>query len=159
MIFALLMAFCAGCSETASDPGQRSSAASDDPEPVAEEQKLTVAVRPEPPSPYREMTNPYAADDAERIDAGFRRFKTLCARCHGPSADGNSPVGKALDPPAGNLTDPKVMNHVTDGYLYWRISEGGDFEPFNSSMIPWGEDLSEEDRWNIILWIRSLQNQ
>jgi hypothetical protein len=43
-----------------------------------------------------------------------------------------------------------------DSYLFWRISEGGAMEPFNSAMPAWKDVLDEEARWNVIHYIRAL---
>jgi mono/diheme cytochrome c family protein len=49
-----------------------------------------------------------------------------------------------------------MMAELSDGYLFWRASEGGTFEPFNSAMPPWKDVLSENERWQVITFLRSL---
>jgi polyhydroxyalkanoate synthesis regulator phasin len=39
-------------------------------------------------------------------------------------------------------------------YLFWRVSEGG--VPFQTSMPPWRDVLSEQERWDVINYIRAL---
>jgi hypothetical protein len=48
------------------------------------------------------------------------------------------------------------MVNREDGYLYWRIAEGGNFEPFNSLMPAWGTLLSETEIWELVSYIRDL---
>jgi mono/diheme cytochrome c family protein len=51
-----------------------------------------------------------------------------------------------------------MMQELSDGYLYWRISEGGQMEPFNSMMPAWKDGLSEQQIWQIISFVRTLDN-
>jgi mono/diheme cytochrome c family protein len=90
------------------------------------------------------------------VEAGAKLYKTNCGSCHGAKGDGNSPVGKALNPKASDLTDGSVMSKLGDDYLYWRIAEGGSGDPFNSAMAGFGGDLSEEEIWQLVAYIRSL---
>jgi hypothetical protein len=54
------------------------------------------------------------------------------------------------------LADAEMMADVTDGYLVWRITEGGIGEPFNSAMPAWGETFNEEQIWQLVSFVRSL---
>ena len=45
---------------------------------------------------------------------------------------------------------------LADDYLYWRISEGGAFEPFISLMPAWGTLLSEQEMWQLVSYLRTL---
>lgn len=45
---------------------------------------------------------------------------------------------------------------LSDDYLFYRISEGGNVAPFNSAMPAWKEILTETERWDVINYTRSL---
>jgi mono/diheme cytochrome c family protein len=45
---------------------------------------------------------------------------------------------------------------MSDAYLYWRISEGGLMEPFNSLMPGWKGMLNDQNIWKIITYIRTM---
>ena len=45
---------------------------------------------------------------------------------------------------------------IGDDYLFWRISEGGAMEPFNSTMIAWKGVLDEDARWDAINYVQAL---
>lgn len=47
---------------------------------------------------------------------------------------------------------------LSDAYLFYRISEGGNFAPFNSAMPAFADKLSERERWHVINYIRSLND-
>lgn len=109
----------------------------------------------EPPDEYANLTNPFA-DDPEAIAAGEQIYVVNCAPCHGKTGQGDGPAGAALDPKPANLADAEMMSMMSDGYLFWRVSEGGLFEPFSSAMPPWKDTLSEEQRWQVIAFERTL---
>ena len=83
------------------------------------------------------------------LKAGQLGFETYCAVCHGPVGLGNgSIVPKFPKPPA--LVSDKVRGW-SDGRIYHVISEGQNLMPSYASQI------SPEDRWAIIHYIRVLQ--
>jgi mono/diheme cytochrome c family protein len=109
----------------------------------------------EVPHEFEDLTNPFAGD-AAAIAAGQAIFETSCAVCHGPQGKGDGPGSAELNPKPADLSDSQMMSDLTDGYLFWRVSEGGQMEPFNSAMPPWKAALSEEQRWQVISFIRSF---
>lgn len=107
------------------------------------------------PGDYADLTNPLAGDSAA-VTAGQAIFDTNCASCHGPKGQGDGPASAALNPKPANLADPQMMDSMSDGYIFWRVSEGGMIAPFNSAMPAWKATLSEEQRWQVISYLRSL---
>lgn len=99
----------------------------------------------------KEMPEGIAAQDGRKI------FEAQCVSCHGEKGDGDAPMGKALKPPSSDLTNPKLQAAIGDDYMFWRVSEGGAFPPFKSGMMPFKGTLSEEERWQVIAYIRTLQ--
>ena len=71
----------------------------------------------------------------------------------GPNV-GDGPGGAALDPPPTAIAPASQM--MGDAYLFYRISEGGAFAPFNSAMPSWKTALEEEERWDVINYVRAL---
>lgn len=109
----------------------------------------------DPPSEYAQLTNPFAGD-AAAIAAGQTVFNTNCTTCHGPQGQGDGPTAVGLNPKPANLADRQMLDSLSDGYLFWRVSEGGAMAPFNSAMPSWKAALSEEQRWQLISYVRSL---
>ena len=105
------------------------------------------------PAEYKGVTNPVTAD-ADSLARGETQYKTLCATCHGDGGMGDGPAGTALNPAPAAIAHTSQM--MGDDYLFWRISEGGAFDPFNSSMISWKPVLSEDQRWDVINYVRAL---
>jgi mono/diheme cytochrome c family protein len=109
----------------------------------------------EVPAEFRDLVNPLAGDP-QAIAAGSEAYAALCSQCHGPVGAGDGPSATGMEPKPGDLTDANRMPDLSDGYLYWRISEGGAFEPFISLMPAWGTLLSEQEMWQLVSYLRTL---
>lgn len=108
---------------------------------------------PTVPSEFAGKSNPLAGDSSA-ADAGSQLYKSYCATCHGESGMGDGPAAKSLNPPP--LPIATEMDQVSDDYLFWRISEGGGMAPFRSAMPAWKAILSEEQIWQVIVFLRTL---
>jgi mono/diheme cytochrome c family protein len=107
------------------------------------------------PSAYKDFNNPLAGDEAA-VQAGAKTFRNACATCHGEKGRGDGPAAEGLDPKPASLADAGRMYDLSDGYLFWRISEGGAMDPFNSAMPAWASVYSEQQIWQLVTFIRSL---
>lgn len=105
------------------------------------------------PEDYAGLSNPVAADE-ESLARGGDLFTTYCASCHGDGGMGDGPAAATLDPAPVAIAHTSQM--LGDDYLFWRISEGGQGDPFNSAMPAWGSALDEQARWDLINYIRAL---
>jgi mono/diheme cytochrome c family protein len=107
------------------------------------------------PSEFANLTNPFAGDH-EAAEAGVGIYEVNCATCHGPEGKGDGPAAVGLDPQPASLTDAHMMEEMNDGALFWRVSEGGMMEPFNSVMPAWKDTLSEDEIWQVITYVREF---
>ena len=105
------------------------------------------------PEAYAGLTNPVAASE-ESLEAGGEIYTTYCATCHGDGGMGDGPAGQGLDPAPAAIAHTSQM--LGDDYLFWRISEGGAMDPFNSAMPAWKGPLTEEERWHVINYVQAL---
>ena len=89
----------------------------------------------------------------ENIERGKRLFATNCATCHGDNGTGDGPVAKAgiLARPPANLVFG-ASRSLPDGYIYGTIVNGGIVMP------SLGDALSPDERWQVVLYVRSLQS-
>ncbi len=108
----------------------------------------TMATLVPVPPEFAGQSNPLGADAAI---AGGEVFKTNCEACHGPQGHGDGPAGAALDPAPKNLAE--LQSTTSDDYLYWRINTG---KP-GTSMVGWQGILTEEQIWQVIVFIRTLE--
>ncbi len=141
LLSALALVACGGGSN-----GNDSATAPEDTSPE------TTLDRPEPPAEYAGLENPLDPETAA-VD-GQTIFQTNCASCHGPAGEGDGPAAAALNPkPASLATNEESLS---DAYLHWRISEGGMMEPFNSAMPAWKTILTDDQIWQVVSYIRTL---
>jgi mono/diheme cytochrome c family protein len=100
----------------------------------------------------KKMKNPVASSP-ESIKAGQASFQKNCRFCHGTDAKGNGPMAPEGTHPS-NLTDDKWDRGSTDGEIFMVISLGAgpkfDMKGYKSKM-------SENDIWNVVNYLRSLQ--
>ncbi len=106
------------------------------------------------PEAYRDLTNPLPADEAT-LAQGEAIYQTQCVVCHGETGLGDGPSGEALDPPPAPLA--RTAQHLSDGYLYWRIHDGG--AALGSAMPTYGNVLSEDEIWAVTHYLRTLGDQ
>src|SRR3989475_6960492 len=93
--------------------------------------------------------------DPKMIARGKEIYTTTCAVCHGDAGDGKGPAGLALPLKPSSFRDRAGVAEMRDNYWFWRISEGGQVEPFKSkgsAMPPWKGQLSVEERWAVMAY-------
>ena len=86
----------------------------------------------------------------ENLAKGKEQFTTYCAPCHGDSAQGNGPVAHILAKPPKNLVSG-TSKDLPDGYIYGAIRDG------ILSMPSYAEEMPAEQRWQVVMYIRSIQ--
>lgn len=113
---------------------------------------------PNDPSPanlarINALRNP-ADRTSESIERGKDRFNIYCLPCHGSAADGNGPVpvGTKIRGWVPSLLTPKAMAY-SDGYIYSMIRHGRGLMP------AYGDKVRGIDRWDVVNYVRVLQQQ
>jgi hypothetical protein len=154
VVCAFLLPACSGSgSEGEADQEPMVEEPLDDPE---EEEVTRVYV--DPPDEFASLTNPFAGE-ADAITMGKEIYEDKCLECHGPEGAGDGTRAVNLNPKPADLGDSMVMADRSDGYLFWRVSKGGLMEPFNSGMRAFEMALTEEERWQVISYIRTFSEQ
>lgn len=101
---------------------------------------------------------PSTTVDAQENAQGKRLYLTYCSGCHGSSGKGDGAASKSLPVKPANHTQAKVMNQLTDRYLFQVISEGGAKVGKSPFMPAWGAILKEKQIQDIVSYIRHLSN-
>ena len=93
--------------------------------------------------------NPLTINE-ELLQVGQRRFNTYCSPCHDRTGQGRGPVGtRAMWIPT-NLHEARVKG-FNDGEIFHVITNG------RRSMPPYKYQVTEDDRWAIVAYVRALQ--
>ena len=98
------------------------------------------------PEQKAHAVNPVPADN-KSVARGKKLFLQNCSACHGENAEGLDAQTVGLEKSPPNLKE-RIKMHP-DGDFFWKIQEGrGDMPSFN-------QDLTEEQIWEVINYIRS----
>lgn len=101
------------------------------------------------PASSKDVVNVYSENNIA-TQKGEKLYSKLCWTCHGKTGQGDGPAGKSLKPKPRNFSLDEVQAQ-TDGELFWKLSEG------NGMMIPYKHSLSEDQRWQLINYIRTFK--
>jgi len=99
-----------------------------------------------------ELTNPFPADDAGALERGRVVYANFCIQCHGPAGEGDGLVPARGYPPPPPWSAEK-SRRLKDGTLFHVISYGRNNMPAHRNQ------LSQADRWRLVLHIRALQRR
>lgn len=98
--------------------------------------------------------NPITADQAS-IERGKTFYINSCYVCHG-GGDGAGPVAEKLTRKPADLTAVNVQE-LSDGEIFMIITSGIKFSDNQISMPDLRENLAVSDRWDVVNYVRSLQ--
>jgi mono/diheme cytochrome c family protein len=96
------------------------------------------------------LHNPFTGKDEKRLARGGVVFTNFCQVCHGPFGQGDGPVTLGGFPSPPSLTAERAM-HMPDGQMFHVLTRG------QGRMPPVAPQLSPDDRWSSILYVRQLQ--
>jgi mono/diheme cytochrome c family protein len=88
--------------------------------------------------------------DHALLERGRERFNINCAVCHGPVGLGNGITSQLGLVGIANFHDARIRT-MPDGQIFNTITLG------NKTMGAYGSNISVEDRWAIIAYIRALE--
>lgn len=84
------------------------------------------------------------------LSRGAAVYGAQCKVCHGEQGKGDGPVAATLTPPPPDLTRSERMRMMSDEELFELLSVG------KGSMPGFREILTEEERGDVLKWLRSL---
>jgi mono/diheme cytochrome c family protein len=134
------------------------------------------AVHPAPPDAIqfrgKEMNisgaeNPLRKDGAnfaKHVAAGGEIYVRNCVYCHGDNLDGKGHYAHGFNPPPANFVDPGTIAMLQEAFLFWRIAKGGpglpkESTPWNSVMPAWEDRLTDEQIWQVIMYLYDATGQ
>lgn len=109
-------------------------------------------------NPYRKLEKDDPVLFREAVNEGARVYIQNCQYCHGDKLDGQGPYAAGLNPVPLNFQDVGTIAQLQESYLFWRISTGApglpdEAAPWISSMPVWEDFLTEEEIWQVILFL------
>ena len=84
------------------------------------------------------------------MERGAQRFNINCAVCHGAAAAGNGIAKQYGLTTVISLLDERIRN-MADGEIFDTITHG------KNTMMSYGPNVTVQDRWAIIAYLRALQ--
>jgi len=93
--------------------------------------------------------NPFPRTEVS-IAAGKTIYNDRCASCHGDRGDGKGSEAARYATKPADFTDAKIMQAMTDGEMFWKITVG------HRPMPSFKNRLTEEQRWQVIDYIRTF---
>jgi mono/diheme cytochrome c family protein len=101
------------------------------------------------PEKARQLRNPFPATP-QTIGMGMSTYADHCENCHGEDGNGKGKRAEKLSVAPTDFTDAHAVSRMTDGELFWKISEG------HRPMPAFKSKLSEEERWQLVDYIRTF---
>jgi len=99
------------------------------------------------PEEAKRVQNPLKPSQAD-LTGARKLYRDKCAECHGESGRGDGSQARMYDPLPTNFTDVAHMSTVTDGELFYKISEG------HRPMPAFKKRFTVEQRWQLVLFLR-----
>jgi putative copper resistance protein D len=93
---------------------------------------------------------PAVAPTPVSIERGRTLFSAHCAVCHGAAGRGDGPASGGLLQRPADLSAPHTADH-TPGDLFWWVTHG-----LGLAMPAFGDQLSVDERWDLINFVRTL---
>lgn len=105
----------------------------------------------------KQIQDPLPALNAVQMKEAERLFLVNCGICHGQKLDGNGPLYNGGNGPYAaaprNLVKDPIVTNMPDGQMFYSITYG------KGQMGPYGPQLSTKQRWMVIQYINSKQNE
>ena len=101
------------------------------------------------PDEYKKLKNPVVPSEST-MKAAARLYVDQCAECHGERGKGDGPKAAMHRPLPADLTDARQLSAVTDGEIFYQISEG------KRPMPSFKNRLTQDQRWALVLLVRSF---
>jgi mono/diheme cytochrome c family protein len=101
------------------------------------------------PEEFKKLQNPLQPSESH-LRSAREIYRDKCAQCHGERGKGDGPQAWMQRPSPTDLTDVPHMSNLTDGDIFYQITQGRRPMPsFESRLTP-------DQRWQLVLLLRSF---
>ncbi len=109
-------------------------------------------------NPFTALKEKDAGKYREHVENGKRVYYQNCFFCHGDRMEGAGIYAYGLDPKPTNFQDATLLPSLEESFLFWRVSKGGiglpeEGGPWATAMPAWENFLSEDEIWEVILYL------
>lgn len=109
-------------------------------------------------NPFRALETSDAEGFAAHVANGRRVYYQNCFFCHGDALGGDGLFAYGLNPVPANFLDSGVLPNFQESFFFWRIAKGGpgmpeEGAPGDSAMPDWERMLSNEEMWDVLLFL------
>lgn len=115
-------------------------------------------------NPYRPLEKSNPAQFQAHLANGRRVYYENCFYCHGDAMRGDGMYVRGLNPIPTNFADGGAIALLQESFLFWRVSKGGpglpdEGGPWDTAMPAWENFLTEEEMWDVILFLYDFSGQ
>ncbi len=100
------------------------------------------------PEKVTSLSNPIKPQEGI-LATGKEIWLTQCKSCHGKKGRGDGVKASKIDVPIGDFSSHKYQQ-ASDGELFWKATEG------RKPMPSFKDELSDIERWSVVLYIRTF---
>jgi mono/diheme cytochrome c family protein len=109
-------------------------------------------------NPYRHLEEEDPDAFARHVANGRRVYYENCFYCHGDQMRSDGMYAEFLSPLPTDFTSPGTIEQLQESFLFWRIAKGGPGmppagAPWHSAMPAWEQFVSEEEMWDVVLFL------
>ena len=101
------------------------------------------------PDEFKKLQNPVPPSESA-LKAARTVYMEECVQCHGDHGKGDGPEAATHRPAPADLTDANRMAGVTDGEIFYQITEG------RRPMPSFKNRLTQNQRWQLTWLVRSF---
>jgi hypothetical protein len=115
-------------------------------------------------NPFRHLERSSPEEFRKHVENGRRVYYRHCFYCHGDNMAGDGMFVHGLNPIPTNFRDTGTIAQLRETYLFWRIAKGGpglpeEAAPWDTAMPAWEQFLTEEEMWDVTLFLYDFTGQ
>jgi mono/diheme cytochrome c family protein len=115
-------------------------------------------------NPFRPLQQSDPEAFRQHLANGRRVYFQNCVFCHGDALRGDGMYARGLNPIPTNFADAGAIALLQESFLFWRIAKGGpglpeEGGPWDTAMPAWEKFLTEEEIWDVVLFLYDFSGQ
>ncbi|MEX0600694.1 MAG: cytochrome c [Rhodothermales bacterium] len=115
-------------------------------------------------NPYRSLETEDPEQFARHVANGRRVYFENCVFCHGDDMGGDGLFAHGFNPIPANFRSSTTIAMLQETYIFWRIAKGApglpsESTPWKSAMPAWEDFLTEEEIWDVTLFLYDYTGQ